>query len=131
MRHASIASKVRAMMDVATPNAGTTTQPASSSPFKTVQGLSVATLLHMATLGGAAVCNLSDHIGSFAPGKQFDALYISLRRGGNPAVWYELGRGEELEQQLERFMFGGDDRNIRNVWVNGRSVGGAEFASAF
>lgn len=119
-------------MDAATaaPNTGTTKASPSPSPFKTVQGLSVATLLHMATLGGAAVCNLSDHIGSFTPGKQFDALYISLRKGGNPAVWYELGREEELEQQLERFMFGGDDRNIRNVWVNGRSVGGAEFTSA-
>ncbi|KAF8322129.1 Metallo-dependent hydrolase [Clavulina sp. PMI_390] len=123
IRHASIASKVRAMMNAMDPSNHISQ---SSSPFTSPQGLPVATLLHMATLGGAAVCNLSDHIGSFAPGKQFDALYISLRKGGNPAVWHEVGRGDALEKQLERFLFCGDDRNIRNVWVSGRLVAGAE-----
>lgn len=100
-----------------------------ASPFTSGQGLPVATLLYLATLGGASLCNLEDHIGSFAPEKQFDALYVSLRKGANPAVWFEDGRDESLEQQLERFLFGGDNRNIRNVWVRGRLVGGAEYST--
>ena len=106
----------------------TPTSP-SGSPFTSAQGLPVATLLYLATLGGASLCNLEAHIGSFALGKQFDALYVSLRKGGNPAVWFEEGRAEKLEQQLERFLFGGDDRNIRKVWVKGRLVGGVEYSA--
>jgi guanine deaminase len=33
---------------------------------------------------------------------------------------------EELEAMLERFLFCGDDRNIRRVYVQGKWVGGAE-----
>lgn len=125
VRHASVASKVRAMMDVGVGADASKME----SPFTSPQGLPVPTLLHMATLGGAALCNLSSHIGSFAPGKQFDALYVSLREGGVPGVWYEAEREPEeaLEVQLERFLFCGDDRNVRKVWVRGRLVGGAEF----
>lgn len=36
--------------------------------------LSIATLLYLATLGGAKVCDLDERVGSFAPGKSFDAL---------------------------------------------------------
>ena len=38
------------------------------------------------------------------------------------------GAKEELEGMLERFLFCGDDRNIRRVYVQGRLVGGKEFA---
>ena len=120
IRHASIASKVRPMMDAIA------NKPISSSTFTSARGLSVATLLYLATLGGASLCNLENDIGSFAPGKQFDALYVSLREGGNPAVWFEEDKDESLEQQLERFLFGGDNRNIRKVWVSGRLVGGVD-----
>jgi len=112
------------MMDAPTPTSESTPP---QSPFTTAQGLPIATLLYLATLGGASLCNLEDYIGSFEPEKQFDALYVSLRKGGNPAVWFEEGRDEKLPQQLERFLFGGDDRNIRKVWVKGRLVGGVEY----
>lgn len=43
----------------------------------------------------------------------------------------EGGRGksdkEVLEGMLERFLFCGDDRNIRRVYVRGRLIGGKEF----
>ncbi|PCH37847.1 Metallo-dependent hydrolase [Wolfiporia cocos MD-104 SS10] len=112
--------------------------------------LPVATLLHLATLGGAQVCNLAARVGSLAPGKAFDALVVSVRSdAGNPAVWgaeldAALGVGasggetgmkggrvrtatQELEGMLERFLFCGDDRNIRRVYVQGRLIGGKEF----
>jgi len=111
--------------------------------------LPVATLLYLATMGGAQLCNLADRVGSLAPGKAFDALLVSARtEAGNPAVWgadldQALGIGagssgpgqggrvktekEVLEGLLERFLFCGDDRNIKRVYVQGRMIGGKEF----
>jgi guanine deaminase len=87
---------------------------------------------------------LESHIGSFAPGKSFDALLISPA-GKQIGMW---GSGEslhsaqpaseesgqavvlakkELEEWLERFLFVGDDRNIDRVYVQGRWVGGRSF----
>jgi len=98
--------------------------------------LPLATLLHLATLGGAQVCGLEDRIGSVAPGKAFDALLVSARGdAGNPGLWgadldeglhVKPAKSKELEVWLERFLFTGDDRNIKRVYVQGRSVGGTE-----
>ncbi|KAI0273592.1 hypothetical protein BC834DRAFT_816347 [Gloeopeniophorella convolvens] len=129
VQHASIAAKVLA-----------TNLPAATPAGSTHEGcqLSVATLLHLATLGGASVCGLEDRIGSFTPGKAFDALLVSVRSDvGNPGLWgadldqelnVELDKGKRLEAWLERFLFTGDDRNIRRVYVQGRWIGGAERA---
>jgi guanine deaminase len=101
--------------------------------------LSVATLLYLATLGGARVCALEDRIGSFAPGKAFDALIVSTHsKCGNPALWGsdltdallggisgEKREEKKLKSMLERFLFCGDDRNVRKVYVEGKVVGGA------
>ena len=98
------------------------------------------------------MCDLDARIGALEPGKAFDALVVSVRTdAGNPAVWGadlddELGvrvsgdsgpggpggaraksEVEELEGILERFLFCGDDRNIRRVYVQGRLIGGKEF----
>ena len=96
------------------------------------------------------MCDISLTVGSLQQGKAFDALVASVRTdAGNPAVWgadldVELGvvgsgdqfdkqggRGrsekDELEGMLERFLFTGDDRNIRRVYVQGRLIGGKEF----
>jgi guanine deaminase len=112
--------------------------PTAPSPASTYAGrqFSLATLLYLATLGGAQVCGLEDRIGSFSPGKAFDALLVSVRSDtGNPALWgtdldqalhVEHAKNEELQMWLERFLFTGDDRNIRRVYVQGRWIGGAE-----
>lgn len=107
----------------------------------TNQKLSIATLLYLATLGGAEVCCLQDRIGSFEQGKAFDALLVSVREGdtGNPAVWgynpdRDLTHGvtaqsadNNLIEWLERFLFCGDDRNIKKVIVQGRTIGGRDY----
>lgn len=125
IQHASIASKVVGMQNLSEPSATTS---------YTNRQLPLATLLYLATLGGARVCGLEDHIGSFAPGKAFDALLVNVRTG-NPGLWgvdldEELqvnhAESKELEVWLERFLFTGDDRNIRRVYVQGRWIGGAE-----
>jgi guanine deaminase len=120
VQHASIAAKVIAIRSPADPS-----QPGFSD-----RQLSVATLLHLATLGGAQVCDLEARIGSFAPGKAFDALIVDIREErGNPGIWvneWELSMTEEnVGKMLERFLFCGDDRNIRKVYVQGRCVGGS------
>lgn len=98
----------------------------------TNRSFSVATLLYLATLGGAQVCDLDRRVGSFAPGKSFDALLVSVRHdAGNPALWEpDLGSSEgrdALDAMLERFLFCGDDRNISRVYVQGRLIGGTSF----
>lgn len=116
-----------------------------SSGFANRQ-LPIQTLFYLATLGGARVCNLVDRTGSFSPGQSFDALVVSVRdETGAIGVWgkdaaYENNPNEEkgqeerrkheeekLEENLERFLFGGDDRNILRVYVQGRLVGGRLF----
>lgn len=118
---------------------------ANTSGFANRQ-LPIQTLFYLATLGGARVCNLADRIGSFSPGKSFDALVVSVRdETGAIGVW---GRNaahesnpnvdreqpeerrkheEKVEENLERFLFCGDDRNILSVYVQGRLVGGRSF----
>lgn len=120
------------------PPSASTTQ--SSTTFASRQ-LSIATLLYLATQGGADVCDISLRTGSLEPGKAFDALIASVRSdAGNPGVWgidwdEELGvtaasqktEEELLEGMLERFLFCGDDRNVRKVYVQGKLIGGKEF----
>ena len=87
--------------------------------------LPIATLLYLATLGGADVCLLKDKIGSFEVGKEFDAIIASIpgeKAKANPAVWYCAD--DDIKTLVERFLFGGDDRNIKEVYVCGRQVGG-------
>lgn len=128
VQHASIASKVLAMH--------APTDPSMTSVYEGRQ-LPLATLLHLATLGGAQVCGLEDRIGSFAPGKAFDALVVSVHDdAGNPGLWgadidrelhVEYPKDKEIEVWLERLLFTGDDRNIKRVYVQGRWIGGAEW----
>lgn len=86
----------------------------------------------MATMGGADLCGLSSVIGSIAPGKQFDAILVDVTKGGVEGIWVEQEAGEGIQnkarllEMLEKFLFCGDSRNIRTVWVKGRIVGGAQ-----
>lgn len=127
-----------------TTNTTTTTAPPAPSatapepPKFANRQLPPSALLYLATLGGAHVCDLSSRIGSFTPGKAFDALLVSVRSdAGNLGLWgvdtdeelgIDRGKGgkEELDDLLERFLFTGDDRNMRRVYVQGRWIGGAE-----
>jgi len=130
VQHASIASKVKGFKP--TPHPPTSVHAVSF----TDQQLTVATLLYLATLGGAQLCCLDHQVGSFAAGKSFDALIVNVREdAGNPALWGGLGETGLaknpqviLEGMLERLLFCGDDRNISRVYVQGRFIGGREFS---
>ncbi|XP_046481455.1 guanine deaminase [Neodiprion pinetum] len=76
-------------------------------------------VFHLATLGGATALAMQDEIGSFVPGKQFDALVIDLNGSNGPLdnlIEYTL------ENRLERLIHSGDDRNIVEVYVAGHRV---------
>ena len=117
---------------------------------------SIATLLYLATAGGAAVCGLGEQVGSFGLGKSFDALLVNVgENSSNPALWgmnvlatppsrhgtdddaagatAEAGLEEKqkiVNGWLECFLHGGDDRNIERVYVQGRFVGGRTFRAS-
>lgn len=129
IQNASIASKVIAM------NAPVPGNTAKKPGFADTQ-FSIQTLFYLATLGGAEVCNLGHRIGSFSPGKSFDALWVSvLDTKSSSGVWGKEAKSDgdidirtrKLEENLERFLFCGDDRNILRVYVQGCLVGGQVF----
>ncbi|KAJ3511884.1 hypothetical protein NLJ89_g3848 [Agrocybe chaxingu] len=134
IQNASVAAKVCSFQA----RDSSTLQPAQQEFAN--KALSIPTLLYLATAGGAAVCGLENQVGSFAPGKSFDALLVSVREeAGNGGLWGLAGslssdvsedeRKKLLEGWLERFLFCGDDRNISRVYVQGRFIGGKAFRS--
>ena len=97
--------------------------------------LPIATLFYLATMGGASLCCLEDKIGSLTPGKYFDALLVSVASNtDNLSVWtlehpdtFHSDAEKRADILFERFLFCGDDRNILNVFVGGRCIGGKKF----
>jgi guanine deaminase len=65
------------------------------------------------------LCRLEGSIGNFLPGKEFDALWVRPR---GPGMF--LRKGEGLEEIFEKWIWGGDDRDLGAVWVRGRRVAG-------
>jgi guanine deaminase len=131
IQHASIAAKVVSLQ--ATPsNPGANKSKSDDTKFSNKQ-LTIPALLYLATLGGARVCDLEPQIGSFVPGKSFDALVVNVSQSaGNPGLWVlqpDEGKKRDLDGELEKFLFCGDDRNIKEVYVSGRLVGGTGFKS--
>ena len=72
----------------------------------------------MATRGSAKVCNLDHKVGGFDVGLQFDALRIRM----NNHFDTELFGFETVEDMIHKFVFLGDDRNLVQVFVNGKCV---------
>ncbi|XP_058810850.1 guanine deaminase [Phymastichus coffea] len=76
-------------------------------------------VFYLATLGGAEALTMSDKIGNFETGKEFDALVIDLN-SSNSVLDNILNY--TLEEKLQRFIYSGDDRNIAEVYVSGHRV---------
>ncbi|CAE6397310.1 unnamed protein product [Rhizoctonia solani] len=146
IRDAGFASKVMGMTAVgslpspfAKPHINGTKAVNGSTDKPTLANktLPLSALLHLATLGGAQLCNLEQTVGSLEAGKEFDAVLVSVRpEAGNAGIWANLVQGSQsegeemptdsLEALLEKFFVCGDDRNVRKVWVRGRLVGGVD-----
>lgn len=96
--------------------------------------LSVEECLYLATRGGAEVVGLEERVGGFEVGKEWDAQLIGLgeveadgRVRGVEEGWEEDGNvdvfgWESWEERVAKWLFNGDDRNTRKVWVRGRLV---------
>ena len=99
--------------------------------------LSVEEALYLATLGGAQCLGLGEKIGSFEVGKHWDAQLIvchNSREGGSSTMPEDAVVGKEDDNPVEiwgkeswsetvaKWMFTGDDRNVKGVWVKGKKV---------
>ncbi|GFR42050.1 hypothetical protein Agub_g2866 [Astrephomene gubernaculifera] len=77
--------------------------------------------LWLATVGGAQALDLSHAVGTFAEGKEFDALLVDTGLGGTCGP-FDVFPDESDEQRLEKFLQLGDDRNLAEVFVQGVCV---------
>ncbi|XP_063704173.1 guanine deaminase [Culicoides brevitarsis] len=81
-------------------------------------------VFYLATQGGADSLSIGHKVGNFIPGKEFDALMIDTSL--MPIIDYEIEStrkdGNEILDKLEKFIYVGDDRNIIEVYVNGKEV---------
>lgn len=106
--------------------------------------LSVEESLYLATRGGAAVVDMADDIGGFETGMFWDAQLIELGSvqdrdegpldavclngdavGRNlvkpgPVGNVDLFLSETWHEKIQKWVWSGDDRNVKAVWVGGR-----------
>ncbi|ORY65188.1 guanine deaminase [Pseudomassariella vexata] len=97
--------------------------------------LSVEEVLYLATKGGAAVVGLEGKVGGFEVGMEWDAQLVGLGVVGEVAEGkgvdqvegedegnVDLFGWESWEDRVAKWLFNGDDRNTKRVWVRGRLV---------
>lgn len=82
-------------------------------------------ITYLATMGGAQVVDMEDKIGNFEVGKAFDALLIDVEGviSADAGLWE--GEGDGLAM-VKKWVFLGDDRTIRKVYVDGKLVAGQD-----
>lgn len=89
--------------------------------------LTVEEVLYLGTRGGARVVGLGDSVGGFEVGMQWDAQLVGLPviDGEGQTGWdsnVDVFGWEDWEERIAKWVFNGDDRNTRAVWVKGRLV---------
>lgn len=86
--------------------------------------LGFSELVFLATLGGAQVVDMERSIGNFEVGKGFDALIVDVEdvTSVDSRMWQS--GSEQDEALVKKWVFLGDDRTIRKVYVQGSLVGG-------
>ncbi|KAH7139303.1 guanine deaminase [Dendryphion nanum] len=89
--------------------------------------LSTSEALYLATRGGAKVVGMEDKVGGFEVGKEWDAQMIEMEsvqenEEGEVDGPVDFFGWESWEERIEKWVYGGDDRNTVAVWVRGRLV---------
>jgi guanine deaminase len=89
--------------------------------------LAVEEALFLATRGGAKVVGLEERIGAFEVGMDWDAQLVMLGRVDREELCQDDGPvdifgDESWENRIAKWVYTGDDRNTRAVWVKGRLV---------
>jgi guanine deaminase len=83
------------------------------------KALTLSQVFYLATMGGAEVLGLDKKVGNFAVGKDFDAAWISSEPVSAMTMREEK---DSLSTVFEKFLMTGDDRNISQVFVRGKSI---------
>ena len=99
---------------------GTSNQVSFATRDAGYRPLSYADAVYLATRGSAEVASLADKVGCFEAGLKFDAIRIRVDEKVSPAS-VTFGP-ETLEELVQKFVFIGDDRNVTQVWVDGKMV---------
>ncbi|KAJ5184298.1 Amidohydrolase 1 [Penicillium cf. griseofulvum] len=104
--------------------------------------LSVAESLYLATRGGAEVVDMASEVGGFDMGMLWDVQLIRLGEvklveksplegvsnsrsnlvKAGPIGNVDLFGMESWEEKIQKWVWSGDDRNVKAVWVGGRLV---------
>lgn len=112
-------------------------------PAREGSKLTVEEVLYLATRGGARVVGLEDKVGGFEVGMQWDAQLVGLGSVDESGAREGEGEGEgegapedaagdagnvdvfgweTWDERMAKWLFNGDDRNTKKVWVKGRLV---------
>ena len=76
--------------------------------------------LWLATVGGAKCVDMAGKLGGFEEGMLWDVQEVSLaEEDGGPV---DIFGWETWEERVDKWVWNGDDRNVRRVWVGGRLV---------
>ncbi|KAM0438811.1 hypothetical protein ACHAPT_001571 [Fusarium lateritium] len=99
----------------------------AAGPERERSKLTAEEVLYLGTRGGASVVGLGDRVGGFEEGMEWDAQLIGLSRVDEDGVAEEDGNvdvfgWETWEERMAKWLFNGDDRNVKKVWVRGRLV---------
>ncbi|EHY54482.1 hypothetical protein HRR76_002774 [Exophiala dermatitidis] len=86
----------------------------------------VAEALWLATVGGAKVVGMEGRLGRFEVGMLWDVQEIVLgnvdSNGDGDDAEVDVFGWESWEDRVDKWVWNGDDRNVRRVWVGGRLV---------
>ena len=79
--------------------------------------LHAAQLLWLGTAGSAKALHMEDKIGNVAEGMEADLVVLDL--ASTPDIAQRTNRAEDIWEALFPTIMMGDDRSIRDVWING------------
>ncbi|KKO98632.1 hypothetical protein THAR02_09262 [Trichoderma harzianum] len=93
--------------------------------------LTVEEVLYLATRGGARCVGLEDKIGGFEVGMEWDAQLVTLNEVNDDGEvhdedddhgFVDMFGWETWGDRVAKWVYNGDDRNTKRVWVKGRLV---------
>ncbi|TFA99145.1 hypothetical protein CCMA1212_009008 [Trichoderma ghanense] len=97
--------------------------------------LTVEEVLYLATRGGAKCVGLEEKVGGFEVGMEWDAQLVGLSHVHDDGELHHDGGGdgddhgfvdvfgwESWGERVAKWLYNGDDRNTKRVWVKGRLV---------
>lgn len=85
--------------------------------------IGVAEGLWLATVGGAKCVGMEGKLGGFEESMIFDVQEIELANtSGQSSGPVDIFGWEEWEERVDKWVWNGDDRNVKRVWVGGRLV---------